>query len=239
MGLKHQSYQEEIEHLKSLQHQQQNLQSKLRMSEKTRLELLSSLCESEATIKSLKMQTMKLQEDQENCVVRERQLIEENDKMWSSRLKLLQENFEKDKQLLLMKLEKEQQMSSEKEKLRELSHRSNSDACRPGSDLANQMLPTKVPALQSISSTIIPQKQGEHQACKKPRASTPNTSRKTPANSLQVAAVNSVKSHVLKQLNDNESDEFVPENSVPITEDFLPWNKAIEFSYKSRLHKNC
>jgi hypothetical protein len=54
MAFKQKNHIEEIELLKNHQVQQHDLQSKLRMSEKTRLELLSSLCESEASIKKLK-----------------------------------------------------------------------------------------------------------------------------------------------------------------------------------------
>ena len=93
MVLKQSLHLEEIENLKRNQVHQNDLQSKLRLSEKTRLELLSSLCESEATIKRLKIDSMKFQEEQQNSIIRERKLIEDNDKMWSSRLKLLQENY--------------------------------------------------------------------------------------------------------------------------------------------------
>lgn len=106
MAFKQKNYVEDIELLKSHQVQQHDLQSKLRMSEKTRLELLSSLCQSESNIKKLKIDLMRLQENQKNRDMHERQIVEENDRMWSSRLASLQKNFENDKQLLQLKLEK-------------------------------------------------------------------------------------------------------------------------------------
>ena len=225
MVLKQSLYLEEIENLKRNQVHQNDLQSKLRLSEKTRLELLSSLCESEATIKRLKIDSMKFQEEQQNSIIRERKLIEDNDKMWSSRLKLLQENYEKDKESLVMKLDKEQQMNSEKEKLRLLMQRSNSDNLRSASDIENS-LPAKIPPHQNFQSVTAPQKQGESQATKKPRANTPNTSRKFASNSLQVAAVNSVKNHILKLPNDTDSDDFVVQNPVQIADESLSWNQV-------------
>ncbi len=227
MAFKQKIYVEDIELLKSHQVQQQDLQSKLRMSEKTRLELLSSLCESEATIKTLKIDLLKLQEHQQNSAIHERQIIEENDRMWSSRLKLLNENFEKDKMSLLMKLEKEQQLNSEREKLRALMHRSNTDAIKSASDPEILPLLAKIPPSQNNQSIIVPQKQGEYQVAKKPRTTTPNTSRKSPANSLQVAAVKSIKNHMLKHPNENDSDDFIGESNNPITEESLPWNQVM------------
>jgi hypothetical protein len=198
------------------------------MSEKTRLELLSSLCESEATIKKMKVESMRLQEDQQNSIIRERQLIEDNDKMWSSRLKLLQENFEKDKQSLLLKFEKEQQMNLEKEKLRELMHRSNSDTRWSTSDHDNSALQSKVQPSQIFQSIAVTQKQGDLQAAKKPRTTTPNTSRKTHVNSLQTTAVNSVKNHILKHSNDDDLNDFVPESGAStMAEESLSWNQVI------------
>ena len=209
MVLKQNVYVEEIEILKNHQVQQHNLQTKLRMSEKTRLELLSSLCESEAAIKKLKIESTRLQEEQHNSIIRERQLIEDNDKMWTSRLKLLQDNFESDRQSMLMKFEKEQQMNSEKEKLRELMHRSNGDLLQSSSDLENSALPAIIPTRQSFQSVTVTTKQGDYQATKKPRTTTPNTSRKMPTNSLQIAAVNSIKNHIAKQP-DDETQDFSP-----------------------------
>ena len=88
-------------------------------------------------------------------------------------------------------------------------------------------VPTKVPPRQNHQSAAVPQKQVEYQAAKKPRTTTPNTSRKMPANSLQVAAVNSVKNHILKHPNENDSDDFVAESAVQPTEESLPWNQVI------------
>jgi hypothetical protein len=227
MTLKQKIAAEEIETLKSHQLQQLDLQLKLRTSEKTRLELLSSLCESEATIKKLKIESMILQEEQQNIIVRERQLIQDNDKMWSVRLKSLQETFEKEKQALLAKNEKEQQLNSEKEKLRELMHRTNTDTHRSASDLENSANLAKVGSRQIFQSIAAPQKQGEYQATKKPRTTTPNTSRKMPANSLQVAAVNSVKNHILNHPNDDDLHDFVAESTVSTTEESLSWNQVI------------
>jgi hypothetical protein len=227
MAFKQKNYIEEIELLKNHQVQQNDLQSKLRISEKTRLELLSSLCESEASIKKLKTDLMRLQEKQQISAMHERQIIEDNNKMWSARLKLLQENFENDKQSLLMKFEKEQQMNSEKEKLRALMHRSNVDNAQSSLDQEMLALPAKVPPRQSHQSAAVPQKQVEYQAAKKPRTTTPNTSRKMPANSLQVAAVNSVKNHILRHPNENDSDDFVADSAVQPTEESLPWNQVI------------
>ncbi len=226
LALKQKISAEEIEILKSHQVQQHDLQLKLRTSEKTRLELLSSLCESEATIKKLKIESMILQEEQQNTIDRERQLIQDNDKMWSVRLKSLQENFEKEKQALSMKNEKEQQLNSEKEKLRELMHRSISDSHRSASDLENAALPAKAPPRQNFQSIAAPQKQGEYQATKKPRTTTPNTSRKMPTNSLQIAAVNSVKNHILNHSNDEDLHDFIAESTISTTEESLSWNQV-------------
>lgn len=227
MAFKQKNYVEDIELLKSHQVQQHDLQSKLRMSEKTRLELLSSLCQSESNIKKLKIDLMRLQENQKNRDMHERQIVEENDRMWSSRLASLQKNFENDKQLLQLKLEKEQQMNSEKEKLRALMHRSNTDTHHSASDLDNLALPAKIPLRQNCPSIAVPQKQGEGQTAKKPRTTTPNTSRKMPANSLQVAAVNSVKNHMLKHPNENDLDDFVSQSNNAMPEEALPWNQVI------------
>ena len=226
MALKQKLCVQEIEDMKSSQVLQHDLQSKLRISEKTRLELLSALCESEATIKKMKTDSMKLQEELHNHVIRERQIVEDNDRMWSQRLKLLQDNFESDKQSLLMKLEKEQQMNSEKEKLRELLLRSNAEPVRAASESENLALPVKAPLRQNFQSNVVPQKQGDYLASKKPRASTPNTSRKVPSNSLQVAAVASTKNHVLNQPNDNDLDDFVSEGTVAVTDESLSWNQV-------------
>ena len=226
MVLKQNVYVEEIEILKNHQVQQHNLQTKLRMSEKTRLELLSSLCESEAAIKKLKIESTRLQEEQHNSIIRERQLIEDNDKMWTSRLKLLQDNFESDRQSMLMKFEKEQQMNSEKEKLRDpKSHRRSGDELQFASDLENFDLPAIIPTRQSFQSVPVTTKQGDYQATKKPRTTTPNTSRKMPTNSLQIAAVNSIKNHIAKQP-DDESQDFAPERVVPITQESMSWNQV-------------
>jgi hypothetical protein len=228
MAFKQKIQLEDIELLKSQQIQQHDLQSKLRMSEKTRLELLSSLCDSEATIKKLKNDLMRLQENQQNSAMQERLIIEENDSMWSSRLKLLHENFEKEKQSLLMKLEKEQQLNSEREKLRALMHRSDTDAVQLASDVEKLPLPSKILPRQNNQTITLQQKQGEYQAAKKPRTTTPNTSRKMPANSLQVAAVNSIKNHVLKHPNENDSDDFIGEGQTPKTiEESMPWHQVM------------
>jgi hypothetical protein len=228
MVLKQNAYIEEIEKLKNHQVHQHDLQTKLRISEKTRLELLSSLCESEAAIKKLKIDSMRLQEEQHNSIIRERQLIEDNDKMWTSRLKLLQDNFEKDKQSMLLKFEKEQQMHSEKEKLRELMHRSNVEVLQSSSDLENSALPATIPTRQSFQSVTVTTKQGDYQATKKPRTTTPNTSRKMPTNSLHIAAVNSIKNHISKHP-DDESQDFAPERVVPITQESMSWNQVTNF----------
>jgi len=169
---------------------------------------------------------MKYQEDLQNHVIRERQIVEDNDRIWSQRLKLLQENFESEKRSLLMKFEKEQQMSSEKEKLRELLQRSNSENLRVDSDPDIVALPVKAPQRQIFQSIVVPQKQGDYQASKKPRASTPNTSRKVSANSLQVAAVASTKNHVLNHSNENDLDDFVTDGTVAVTEESLSWNQV-------------
>jgi hypothetical protein len=145
--------------------------------------------------------------------------------MWTSRLKLLQDNFESDRQSMLMKFEKEQQMNSEKEKLRELMHRSNGDLLQSSSDLENSALPAIIPTRQSFQSVTVTTKQGDYQATKKPRTTTPNTSRKMPTNSLQIAAVNSIKNHIAKQP-DDESQDFAPERVVPITQESMSWNQV-------------
>ena len=103
--------------------------------------------------------------------------------------------------------------------------RSNSDNLRSASDIENS-LPAKIPPHQNFQSVTAPQKQGESQATKKPRANTPNTSRKVASNSLQVAAVNSVKNHILKLPNDTDSDDFVVQNPVQIADESLSWNQV-------------
>ena len=125
-----------------------------------------------------------------------------------------------------MKNEKEQQLNSEKEKLRELMHRSISDSHRSASDLENAALPAKAPPRQNFQSIAAPQKQGEYQATKKPRTTTPNTSRKMPTNSLQIAAVNSVKNHILNHSNDEDLHDFIAESTISTTEESLSWNQV-------------
>ena len=233
MVLKQHVYVKEIEILKNNPVHQHNLQTKLKMSENPRLELLSSLCESETATKKSKIDSTRLQEEQHNSIIRERQLIEDNDKMWTSRLKLLQDNFESDRQSMLMKFEKEQQMNSEKEKLRELMHRSNGDLLQSSSDLENSALPAIIPTRQSFQSVTVTTKQGDYQATKKPRTTTPNTSRKMPTNSLQIAAVNSIKNHIAKQP-DDESQDFAPERVVPITQESMSWNQVTIFVWLAK-----
>jgi hypothetical protein len=48
-----------------------------------------------------------------------------------------------------------------------------------------------------------------------------------PANSLQVAAVNSVKNHMLKHPNENDLDDFVSQSNNAMPEEALPWNQVI------------
>ena len=98
------------------------------------------------------------------------------------------------------------------------SKRSNSGNLRSASDIENSS-PAKIPPHQNFQSVTAPQKQGGSQAAKKPRANTPNTSRKVIANSLQVAAVNSVKNHT-------DSDDFVVQNTVQIAGESLSWNQV-------------
>ena len=45
-------------------------------------------------------------------------------------------------------------------------------------------------------------KQGDYQDPKRPRTTTPNTSRKMPTDSIQIAAVTSIKNHSAKQPDD-------------------------------------
>jgi hypothetical protein len=134
-------------------------------------------------------------------------------------LKLLRENFEKDKQTLLLKSEKEQQMNVKNEKLRELMHFSHCDTRWSNSALDNSTLPSKVQPIQIFQSIAASQNQGDLQAAKKPRLTTPNLSRKMHVNSIQISVVNPVKNHILKHSNDDDLHDFVPESGAS------PWRK--------------
>jgi hypothetical protein len=158
MAFKQNVYVVQIESMKNHQVHQHDLQTKLRMSEKHGLELLLSLCESEAATKKSKIDSTRLQEEQHNSTIRDSPLIEDNDKMGNSRLKL-------DKQSMVQKFEKEQQMNSEREKLGDLiSHRRKGDVLQFSSDLENFELPAIIPTRQSFQSVTVTTKQGDCQA---------------------------------------------------------------------------
>ena len=72
-----------------------------------------------------------------------------------------------------------------------------------------------------------------YQATKQPRTTTPNTSRKMPTNSLQIAAVNSIKNHIARQP-DDESQDFAPERVVPITQESMSWNQVTIFVWLAK-----
>jgi hypothetical protein len=108
-------------------------------------------------------------------------------------------------------------------------HRGTFDTRRSASDLDNSALPSKVQPSQIFQSIDVTQKQGDLQAAKKPRTTTPNTSRKMHVDSLQSsAAVNSVKNHILKHSNDDDLHAFVSESGAStMVEESPSWNQVI------------